>query len=128
MANTIRLVSRLDYRNSSGTILRSTPQRTYEVETTSELVVDNTQVVTTTHELVAAGDATDDCVAVIENLSTTATVLVGGDSGGSFVEWFSIPPNYPPAIIPQVGALASTYLKSSTGSVNVRVTLYKVAA
>lgn len=127
MANTVRVSEKLDYLRDSA-IERVFPNEQTSVSTTSELYTDNTQIVGTTHELIAAGDVTDDAIARIENLSTTATVLVGGDSGGSFVEWFSIPPGYPAAIIPQVGALASTYLKASGASTPIRVSLFKISA
>lgn len=128
MANKIRTTLRRDYLDSNSVIIRSSPSKTTDVSTTSDLVIDNVQVVGTTHEVIEKGDATDDCLAYIENLSSTNTVLVGGDSAGSFVEWFSIPPGYPSAVIPQVGALTSTYIKGSGAGTNVRVVLCKVSA
>lgn len=125
MSNSLKISSRWQFLRGS-IIARQNSMTETTVTTTSELNLDSTQVVGTTHELIAVGDVTDDAVAIIENLHATATVLVGGDSAGAFVEWFSIPPGYPAAIIPQVGALASTYLKASAASTPVRVTLVKV--
>lgn len=127
MSNSIKISTRWQYVR--GTVnVRQTPQSEATIATTSELMLDATQVVGTTHELIAAGDVTDNAIAIIENLHATNTVLVGGDDTGSFVEWFSIPPGYPPAILPQVGSLAATYLKASGASTSVKVTLVKVSA
>jgi len=109
-------------------MVRSTPQTETTVTTTSDLISDATQVVGTTHEVIAAGDVTDTAMAIIENIHATATISVGGDSGGAFVKWFDIAAGDPPAQLPRVGTLASTYLKSSTASTPVKVTLIKIAS
>ncbi len=127
MANAIKTSLRIEIIRENVNI-RTTPLTQTSVATTSELYSDNTQVVGTSHELIAAGDVTDDAIAIIENLHATATVTIGGDSGGSFVPWIDIPAGYPAAVLPQVATLASTYLKSSVASTSVRVTLVKIVA
>ncbi len=97
-----------------------------EKTTTSELNTDNVQIVGTTHEVIAAGDVTDNAACRIENLHATAIISVGGDAAGSFVKWFDVPPGEV-AYLPRVGALASTYLDSDTASTPVQITLIKVA-
>jgi len=127
MANEIRTAFKFDLWRANVNV-RSSPQKQVSVETTSELYSDNTQSVGTTHEAVAAGDVTDDAMLIVENLHATATVEIGGDSGGSFVSWLTIPPGYPAAVLPVASSLASTYLKSDTAATPVRVTLCKIVA
>jgi len=127
MANTIKIKNNFEFwRDSVRT--ETLPLVEEQVTTTSELCDIKTQVIGTTHELIAVGDMTDDCFCLIYNLHTSAKVSVGGDSAGSFVEWFSIPAGGPPAQMPEVGALASTYIKSASASTNVRIVLAKVAS
>ena len=126
MANSFRFTSQLQFARSS-VVVRNPPQKVVEKTTTSELNTDNVQIVGTTHEVIAAGDVTDSAACRIENLHATAIISVGGDSGGSFVKWFDVPPGEV-AYLPRVGALASTYLDSDTASTPVQVTLIKVAA
>lgn len=127
MTNQIKLTSKLEYWRSSVNV-RNAPVKVSSVDTTSEIFAETTQVVGTTHELVAAGDATDDCMLIVENLSATATISIGGDATGAFVPWMEIPPGYPDARLPIVSALASTYLKSDTASTPIRITLVKITA
>lgn len=127
MTNQIRSQLKIDYLRAN-VVERATPVKSVTIETTSELYFDSTQVVGTAHELIAVGDVTDDCFAVIENLHATAEVSIGGDDESVFVEWLSVPAGYPAAVIPKVAALASTYLKSTVADTPVRVSLYKVVA
>lgn len=126
MSNTIRTNFKLEYLQGTA-LYKQVPNRTYEVTTTSDLSPVGEQVVGTTHELVAVGDVTDTAMMIITNLHATATVSVGGDAAGAFVKWFDIAPGDPPAVIPRVGTLASTYLKSSAVSTTVGVTLMKIS-
>lgn len=127
MSNTIKAQIRIDYL-SANSIVRSIPNRVFEVPTTSDIISDNTQVVGTTHAAIDAGDVTDDAMAIIENLHATALVRIGGDASTVFVPWIEIPAGGPPAILPVITALASTYLISSVASTPVRVTLIKIVA
>lgn len=127
MSNTIKVLQKLDYVRETVTE-RVSPPKTIQITTTSELFSDNTQIVGTTHEVLAIGDITDDALAVIENLSPTATIEIGGDAAGSFVPWMRIPPGYPAAVLPIVESLAATYLISSAVTTPIRVSLYKVSA
>lgn len=125
MANSIKFSSRTQFVR--GTVFENAaPFKEITIATTSELTSDNVQVVGTTHEVIAAGDVTDAARCEVENIHATATISVGSDSGGSFVLWFTIPAGEK-AVMPRVGALASTYLKSSAASTPVRVTLHKVS-
>ena len=127
MSNSIRTNFKFEFLQGS-TLYKQIPNRTSTVETTSDLSPIGEQVVGTTHELVAAGDVTDTALMIITNLHATATVSVGGDAAGSFVKWFDIAPGDPPAVLPRVGTLASTYLKSSAASTTVGITLVKIAS
>lgn len=127
MTNQIKITHKIEYWRDSVNV-RNAPLKTTAVDTTSEIYVETTQIVGTTHELVAVGDATDDCMLIVENLSATATISIGGDATGSFVPWIEIPPGYPDAKLPIVSALASTYLKSDTASTPIRITLVKITA
>ena len=124
MSNSFKFISQLQFSRSS-VVVKNPPQKVVEKTTTSELNTDNVQIVGTTHEVIAAGDVTDSAACRIENLHATAIVSVGGDSGGSFVKWFDVPPGEV-AYLPRVGTLASTYLDSDTASTPVQVTLIKV--
>jgi hypothetical protein len=84
------------------------------------------QIVGTTHETIAAGDVTDDAMVWIKNLSDTATISIGGDSGGSFVEWFFLAPGDPEAFMGRAGTLSTTYLKSSAATTPIGVRLVKI--
>lgn len=127
MANEARTTLKFDYLESN-LFVRSIPTKVASVATTSNIVSDATQVVGTTHALIAAGDVTDDAMAIVENLHATALVRIGGDAAGTFVPWIKIPAGGPPAILPVVATLASTYLISSVASTSVRVTLIKIVA
>ena len=127
MANTIRTNFKFEFLKET-VLYKQVPNQKSEVSTTSDLSPIGEQVVGTTHELVAAGDVTDTALMIITNLHATATISVGGDAAGSFVKWFDIAPGDPPAVLPRVGALASTYLKSSAASTTVGVTLVKIAS
>ena len=125
MSNSIKFSSRTQFVR--GTVFENAaPFKEISITTTSELTSDNVQVVGTTHEAIAAGDVTDTARCEVENIHATATISVGGDAAGSFVLWFTIPAGEK-AVIPRVGALASTYLKSSASSTPVRVILHKVS-
>lgn len=127
MANEIRIATRLQLWRDS-VMIRNTPLTEIQIATTSDLFSDNTQTVGTSHEQLDVGDVTDDAVVIIENLHATAIVEVGGDATGAFVSWITIPPGYPPAILPKASALADVYLKSDTATTQVRVTMAKIAA
>lgn len=127
MANAIKTTFRLEILREN-VVIRNGPLTSTSIATSSDLYSENTQLVGTSHEVIAAGDVTDDAIAIIENLHATATVTIGGDSGGSFVPWVDIPAGYPAAVLPQVATLASTYLKSTVASTPVRVTIAKIVA
>ena len=127
MANEIRTKVQKEYYRA-GVMTRFSPLTQYSVETTSELVNETTQVVSTSHELIAAGDVTDDAFCIVENLHATATVQIGLEVAAAFTAVIDIPAGGPPAILPSVSTLASTYLRSDTASTPVRITLIKVAA
>lgn len=126
MANSIKVTFKLQYLRDS-VVTRQVPLKETTIATTSEYSSDNTQLVGTAHELIAAGDVTDDMMAVIENIHATAIVSVGGDAAAVFVPWFFIPPGEL-AVLPRLDAVAAAYLKSDTASTPVKVTLIKVAA
>lgn len=125
--NEIRIATRLQLFRADQ-MIRASSMRDYSIVTTSEIYSDNTQIVGTTHEVVSAGDVTDDAVLIVENLHATALVRIGGDDTGVFVPWISIPANGPVAILPRASALANTYLISSVASTPIRVTLLKIVA
>ena len=127
MANEIRTAFRWQFWRAS-VMVRSTPQKETTTATTSEIYSDNTQIVGTVHEAIAAGDVTDDAMMIVENLHATAVVRIGGDAAGVFVPWVIIPPGAGPAVLPKAAALASTYLISSVAATPIRVTLIKIAA
>lgn len=127
MANAIKTLLRWQYWRDD-VLDRSQPAKETETATTSELLFDNTQIVGTTHELLAIGDVTDDAMAIVENLHATASVQIGIDDGGVFVPVIDIPAGATPAVLPIVSTLAATYLQASAASTPVRVTLIKIAA
>lgn len=127
MANTIKTTLKTEWWVDS-VLSRFTQNTLYEVSTTSDLRNENTQLVGTTHELIAIGDITDDAFCMIENLHATALVQVGREIAAAFVGVIDIPAGGPPAILPLVSTLAETYMKSDTASTPVRITLIKVAA
>ena len=127
MPNAIKTTLKIEYLEDN-LVRRSVPTRVFGVETTSNILSDNTQLVGTSHAAIDIGDVTDDAMMIIENLHATATVQVGGDDSAVFVPWIDIPAGGPPAIIPIVTALADTYLQSSVASTPVRVTMIKVVA
>lgn len=127
MANTIRVIEAFEFLRE-GVRAKSVPQQTYTIATTSELAPMNEQIVGTTHEAIALGDVTDTAFCEISVLTDTAVVSVGGDASGTFVKWFDMKKGDPPARMPRVGTLASTYLKSDTASTIVQVKLIKIVA
>lgn len=127
MSNSIRTTVKIEYLEGNF-IVRSIPTKAYDVATTSNVLSDNTQLVGTTHEQVAAGDVTDDAFMMVQNLHATALVQIGLDVSTVFTPLVDIPAGGPPAIIPVASTLAATYLKSSVASTPVRVTLIKIVA
>lgn len=127
MANSVKTTIKVEFFETS-TLSRSLPSKAYEVETTSVLVGDATQVVGTTHELIAAGDVTDDAMVVVENLHATALVQLGTDTAGSFTAVIDIPAGHPRCIIPVASTLSGLYVKSSVASTSIRVALFKIVA
>jgi hypothetical protein len=127
MANTIKTTSKIDWLDES-TVARSIPLKVHDVETTSDVVSDLTQVVGTTHELVSVGDVTDDAMLIVENLHATALVQLGTDDTGVFTAIIDIPATHPRCVIPQVSTLANLYIKSSVSSTPVRVAAFKIAS
>ena len=125
MANEIKVAVRIQYLQSS-VLTRQIPLKESTIDTTSELLSDNTQIVGVTHELIALGDITDDAFVQIDNLHATALVQVGHDVAAAFVGLIDIPAGGPPAILPRASTLATTYLLSDTASTPVRVTMIKV--
>ena len=127
MANTIRFIDSFFYLDDGSTV-RQRPQRTYEIATTSEIVVDNIQVVGTTHAAIDVGSATDVCYCEVQNLHATAIVQYGYDDTGSFVPVGTLNPGDPPARLGRIPTLANLYLDSDTASTPVRVVLCKIAS
>lgn len=125
MANAVKTSIKREWIEGTS-VVRPGQLKAYEIATTSDLISETTQVVGTTHELVALGDITDDAYCEIHNPHATAVVSIGHDVAAAFVALIDIPPGYPPAIIPRVATLATTYLKSDTASTPVRVTLVKI--
>lgn len=125
MSNTIKSSKTFSFVRDNQ-VRKQVPGKEFSIATTSDLCPITEQIVGTTHELLAAGDVTDAAYCEIEVLHATATVSVGGDSGGSFVKWFDLKKGDPPAVMPRVGTLASTYLKSDTASTTVGITLAKI--
>jgi len=125
MANTIRFTES-SFWLDDGTIVRQRPSKTFEISTTSDVVVDNIQLVGTTHAIVDIGSATDTCYCELQNLHATAVVQYGYDSGGSFVAVGTLSPSDPPARLGRIPTLANLYLDSDTASTPVRVVLCKI--
>lgn len=125
MANTIRFIDSFFYLDNGSTV-RQRPQKTYEIATTSDVVLDAIQLVGTTHAAVAVGSATDTCFCEIQNLHDTAILQYGYDSGGSFVAVGTLNPGDPPARLGRIPTLANLYLDSNTASTPVRVVLCKI--
>lgn len=125
MANTIRFIDSFFYLDDGSTV-RQRPQKTYEIATTSDIVLDAIQLVGTTHAAVAVGSATDTCFCEIQNLHDTAILQYGYDSSGSFVAVGTLNPGDPPARLGRVPVLANLYLDSNTASTPVRVVLCKI--
>lgn len=122
--NTITLIDSIEYQRNA---VRSNPdQRTYRkvIETESDAAHQATQDLTTSHVALSAGDVSDDAFARIRNLSTTATVEIGGDDSSVFVPWFSIPPGEE-ATMPRVASLAGTYIRADAPALAL-VTLYEI--
>lgn len=126
MSNTVRTSLRVEYLES-GSVAYSIPTKTESVATTSQIIHQTVQIVGTTHELLSAGDATDDCLCVLRNNHTTAVIEVGVEVSSVFYPLFKVSPGET-AKMPRVSAIASTYLKSSAASTPVLVGLYKIAA
>lgn len=127
MSNTITTTIGVDYRINNVSAPGGLPSRQEAAPTTSRINHQSVQIIGTTHEVIAAGDVTDDAMALIRNNSPTAIVTVGGDASTVFVPWFDIPPGET-AKMPRVDSLAATYLKSTAASTEVLVSLYKVVA
>lgn len=126
MANTIKIRNQFQFLRDS-VLRQNLPTSDTSISTTSDLCVITQQIVGTTHEVVASGDVTDTALMEVTNLHASATISVGGDSGGSFVKWFDIAAGDPPARLPRVGALASTYLKSSAANTPIQIVLAKIS-
>lgn len=125
MANTFKIGVKTDWLIDA-VLNTSRPYKEFSTSTTSGLLFDNSQVVGTSHELVAIGDVTDDAVMIVENMHATALVQVGSEVAAAFAPFIDIPAGGPPAILPRASTLSATYLQSDTASTTVRVTLVKI--
>lgn len=125
MSNSVKVSLKREWLESS-VVVRPAQIKAYTLETTSDLIIENTQIVGTSHEAIAAGDVTDDAYVEISNPHATAIVQIGVDDTGVFVPLIDINPGDPPAILPRASSLAATYLQSDTVSTPVRVTLVKI--
>lgn len=110
--------------NSPGT--GSVPQEQETIVTTSNKVYTNYQDVGTSHEALAYGDITDDCVCVLKNTHATAVIEVGVVVSSTFYPLFKIPAGER-SKLSRLSGLASTYVKSSVAGAELEVTLYKIA-
>jgi hypothetical protein len=127
MSNTITISDSLSY--AAGSVTRySAPARSFSIATTSEVLNNTVQLVGTTHEVVAAGDATDTCYCVLTNLHATETVQYGVDDSSVFVPVGQINPSDPPVRLGRLASLAGLYLKASAAGVPVSVQLLKIVA
>ncbi len=104
MSNTIKS-SKTFHSFATTSIRKQVPAKNTRSRQRPIWLQSQSKIVGTTHELLAAGDVTDTAYCEIEVLHATATVSVGGDSGGSFVKWFDLKKGDPPAVMPRVGAL-----------------------
>lgn len=102
------------------------PSEAETVASTSDMMRQLYQTVTTTHETVDAGDMTDNCMVLIKNKHATAIIEVGVVVAATFYPLFTVPPGER-AKLPRLSSLAGTYLKSNVVNVSVEVTLYKIA-
>ena len=127
MANQIIVVDRVEYQRDAVPSNPDLKSYRYAIETTSDAAAQVSQTVGTSHVALAVGGVTDDALARIRNLSTTATLTIGGDASTVFVPWFSIPPGEE-ASMPRVESLADTYIRASAASTEAMVTLYKIVA
>jgi hypothetical protein len=127
MANTIRITTRIEYLDESTPSPPSVSSKTTSITTTSAIHAQVTQIVGTSHELITAGDQTDDVVCMVENKSASATLSLGVVVSATYYPLLDIPAGER-AILPRLDALASTYIKSTAASTNALVTLYKVVA
>jgi chemotaxis response regulator CheB len=127
MANQIIIVDRVEYQRDAVPSNPDLKSYRYAIDTTSDAAAQISQTVGTSHVALAVGGVTDDALARIRNLSTTATLTIGGDASTVFVPWFSIPPGEE-ASMPRVESLADTYIRASAASTEAMVTLYKIVA
>lgn len=102
------------------------PNEQEAVASTSNLLRQLSQIVTTTHEVIDYGDMTDNCMAFIKNPDAVAIIQVGVVVAATFYPLFTVPPGER-AKMPRCSSLAGTYLKSDTVSTTVEITLYKIA-
>lgn len=124
MANSIRTTIRAEFLRDS--VIRHTlPSKTETVATTSDVIHSTTQLVGTTHEVISAGDATDNVLTMLENLHATAYVEVGVVVSATFYPVFKIPAGET-AKMPRTSVLATTYVKASAVDTTLLVTHYKV--
>lgn len=127
MSNTIRTVLGASYLIEGTASPGAIPQRATSVSTSSSVITQSVQIVGTTHEAIAAGDVTDDAMAILINQSDSETITVGGDDAAAFVPWFDIPPGEE-AKLPRLSAIAGTYVQASDADTPLLVSLYKVVA
>jgi hypothetical protein len=127
MANSVRVTTRVEYLIESAASNPDVKSKTIATETTSAIHSQVTQLVGTTHELLTAGDQTDDVMAIVENRSASASLSLGVVVSATYYPLFDIPAGER-AVLPRVDALASTYIKATVANTPALVTLYKIVA
>jgi hypothetical protein len=125
MSNTIRTILSVTNLVSGLQAYGTIPQSTEDVVTYSNKLHQTVQVVGTTHELLSAGDVPDDAMAIVKNLSSTATIQIGVEVAATFYPLLDIPPGET-SKLSRLSTIASTYIKSDTASTQVLVSLYEI--
>lgn len=85
------------------------------------------QVVGTSHELVSAGDLTDDVWVEVENTDETNYVEYGVEVAAAFHAFGKIPPKMR-VVLGIASSLAGSYLQANTATCKCIISLYKIAS
>lgn len=128
MANAT-LVPRMDTtwtEEGTGRTNGSNPVSAESIASTDSGYHSTQQTVGTTHELISAGDLTDDVWLEVENTDETNYVEYGVDVAATFHAFGKILPKHR-VVLGIASSLAGSYLKADTASCRCNISLYKIA-
>lgn len=112
--------------SDTGSLPGGIPQEQEVLLTTSVNMLQNSQRLSTTHEVLVFNDLAGPCKCLLKNTNAVAIISVGVVVASTFYPLFTIAPGER-ATLSRLSSLAGTFLLSSVVDTYCEVTLYEIA-